>query len=164
MDSFGLSRRDLIWELGKLHLEDELALEVEDRVELPELTRIGKLNMEYAALGLSTEDHIMAILREWLQSRKIANSQTIETVLAGSHISCAGMVVVRQAPPTAKGFRFITLEDEFGFINVIVRPKIYDIYRRVLRTEQLLLVRGEVQRERAVVNLLAEHISPLAIS
>lgn len=164
MDSFGLSRRELIWELGKLHLEDELGLEAEDSVELPDLTRIGKLNMEYAVLGLSTEDHIMAVLREWLQSRKIANSQTIETIPAGSHISCAGMVVVRQAPPTAKGFRFITLEDEFGFINVIVRPKIYDTYRRVLRTEQLLLVRGEVQRERAVVNLLAEHISPLAIS
>ena len=76
-------------------------------------------------------------------------------------IWCAGLVVIRQAPPTAKGFRSITLEDEFGFINVIVCPQIYDKHRRVIRNEQLLLVYGEVQFKRGVVNVVASRVIAL---
>lgn len=67
-----------------------------------------------------------------------------------------GMVVVKQAPPTAKGFHFLMLEDEFGFINVIVRPKIYEQYCRLLRSTNLLLVQGNLQRESDVINVIAE--------
>lgn len=59
----------------------------------------------------------------------------------------AGLLVMHQAPPTAKGFHFITLEDEYGMMNVIVHPKVYVRYRRVIRTTSLLLVQGEVERE-----------------
>lgn len=64
-------------------------------------------------------------------------------------------------PPTAKGYRFLTLEDEFGFINVIVRPAIYLRFRRIIRTQPLLLVAGEVQQEGGVTNLLARQFWPL---
>ena len=163
MDAFGTSRRDLIWQMGKLRFDDELDLNYTDDIELPEATRIDLLNMEYGTLGLSTEDHIMAILREWLNERGICSSRDVNNCQHPQLISCAGMVVIRQAPPTAKGFRFMTLEDEFGFINVIVRPQIYEIYRRVIRSEQLLLVHGEVQRERGVVNIIARCIQSLSL-
>lgn len=77
----------------------------------------------------------MAILRDWLHQKKILDSQAVDCASDGTIIPCAGLVVVRQAPPTAKGFRFITLEDEFGFINVIVRPQTYEKYRRVIQKE-----------------------------
>lgn len=67
----------------------------------------------------------------------------------------AGLVVVHQAPPTAKCHHFITLEVEDGLINVIVRPDVYARYRRVLREAPLLIVEGVVQRRDGVVNLLA---------
>ena len=160
LDSFG-ERRDLLWQLGNLQLDERLDLDIDDTIELPDLSRIGKLNMEYDALGLSTEDHIMAILREHLAEQSILNSKDLDDIPTGSMIRCAGLVVIRQAPPTAKGFRFLTLEDEFGFINLIVRPQIYETYRRIIRSEQLLVVRGEVQRERSVVNVLAQRVQTI---
>lgn len=159
LDTFGLPRRDLIWELGRMQPEKSLPLDSDDDVQLPDLTRLERLNMEYEVLGLSTEDHIMAVLRDTLSARRICHSRQVEDAPTGMILTCAGLVVVRQAPPTAKGFRFITLEDEFGFMNVIVKPPVYDEYRRLLRTEQVLLVQGEIQREGAVVNVIAIHFS-----
>jgi len=162
-DKFGESRRQLVWELGRLHPDESLDLKTDETIILPELSRLDLLNMEYNALGLSTEDHIMAVLRETLTAQRICNSQEIDDAPIGIMLTCAGLVVVRQAPPTAKGFRFITLEDEFGFINIIVRPKIYDQYRRLLRNEQLLVVEGEIQREQSVVNIVAQRFFAIPI-
>jgi error-prone DNA polymerase len=161
LDSFGKSRRELIWELGKQGKANDLKLQDFDSIELPELSRFEKLRMEYGALRLSTEDHIMALLRPPLEERGVYNSQQLNKALNSASILCAGLKVVIQAPPTAKGFRFITLEDEFGFINVIVRPQIYEQYRRVIRQEELLLVQGSIQRERGVINIMAEQIKAL---
>jgi error-prone DNA polymerase len=70
-------------------------------------------------------------------------------------------LVVHQSPPTAKGFHFLTLEDEDGMINVIVRPRVFAKYHRIVRTSRLLLVGGDVQQEGGVTNLLAQMIAPL---
>jgi error-prone DNA polymerase len=161
LDAFGKSRRELVWELGKIRQTIALDLREIDEIDFPELTRLEKLRMEYGALGLSTEDHIMALLRNHLDEHEICHSQQLNKAANSAHILCAGLKVVIQAPPTAKGFRFITLEDEFGFINVIVRPQIYEQYRRIIRQAELLLVKGIVQRERGVVNLMAEQIRAL---
>jgi error-prone DNA polymerase len=64
-------------------------------------------------------------------------------------------VVIHQAPPTAKGFHFITLEDEDGMMNIIVRPAIYARYRRVLHSARLLLVDGVVEQANGVTNVMA---------
>ena len=66
----------------------------------------------------------------------------------------AGRVVVRQRPPSAKGFAFITLEDEMGLVNLVVRPKVYERYRDALRTGALLLVEGQLQREGEAFSVL----------
>jgi error-prone DNA polymerase len=71
------------------------------------------------------------------------------------------MLLIHQAPPTAKGHHFVTLEDEHGFINVVVRPAIYTRYREVLRESVLFIVEGQVQKQGNVVNLVALHLSPL---
>jgi DNA polymerase III alpha subunit len=73
----------------------------------------------------------------------------------------AGLLVVHQSPPTAKGFHFLALETETGLVNVIVRPAVYRQYSPLLRTAQLLLVAGVVQQEEGITNVLAAHISRL---
>ncbi len=65
-------------------------------------------------------------------------------------------MAVRQRPATAKGFVFITLEDEEGLVNVIVKPDIYRRYYRPMRDSALLIVEGTIQRQRGIVNVLAE--------
>ena len=76
----------------------------------------------------------------------------------------AGLLVFHQAPPTAKGFHFLSLEDASGMMNVIVKPDVYISYRRVLREAPLLLVKGTVQRQGNVVNLVAQHIDSLPVA
>ena len=135
---------------------DELDLPIEPvEVDLPDLTHGEKLDMEYRALGLSTGQHAMVYYRDWLDDHDILSSAGIERVRHNGTVRVAGLVIVRQAPPTAKGFQFITLEDECGFINVIVRPQVYQRFRRVIRSTPLLVVTGKVQVEQRVLNLIA---------
>ena len=70
---------------------------------------------------------------------------------------------MHQSPPTAKGFHFLTLEDEAGMLNVIVRPPVYNECRHVIHSELLLLAEGKVERDGDVVNILAERVRPLGL-
>lgn len=102
--------------------------------------------------------------RHQLNGRGMLNSQQLERCPAERQVQVAGLLVVHQAPPTAKGFRFLTLEDEWGLINVIVRPKVYSRYRQIVQAEPLLFVHGKLQREGEVVNVIANSIAPLIAS
>jgi error-prone DNA polymerase len=78
-----------------------------------------------------------------------------------STVRTAGYVVCRQAPATAKGHVFLTVEDEEGLLNIVVRPDVYQKYRYIVRTEPLLIIEGELQRRDGISNILASHIAPL---
>jgi error-prone DNA polymerase len=163
-DGWRIPRRTLLWQLGTLrYAADELDLSAPaEPAPVPDITPVETLDMEYTTLGLSTEQHILALYRPWLLARRCLSSRDLEQLnSAGQMIQAAGLVVVRQAPPTAKGFQFLTLEDEFGFINVIVRPLMVERYRLLLRATKLVMVQGEIQREREVVNVVATRFRPL---
>jgi error-prone DNA polymerase len=164
MDGWGMPRRQLLWQLGRLHYhQEELDLVFPDEgVALPPLSLAEAMAAEYGVLGLSTGDHVMTLYRPWLGRHGILSSRELETSADGGRVRAAGVVVMHQAPPTAKGHHFITLEDEEGLINVIVRPKIYTGYRHILHTAPLLIVEGMVQRRDSVVNLLALRVAPLS--
>jgi error-prone DNA polymerase len=163
MDGWGMPRRQLLWQLGRLHYhQEELDLVFPDEgVALPPLSLAEAMAAEYGMLGLSTGDHVMTLYRPWLVRHGILSSRELETSTDGGRVRAAGLVVMHQAPPTAKGHHFITLEDEEGLINVIVRPKIYTGYRHILHTAPLLIVEGMVQRRDSVVNLLALRVTAL---
>jgi len=112
-------------------------------------------------LGLSTGDHIMTFFRNWLEERHILDSEGLLSTANGRRVLVAGLVVVHQSPPTAKGHHFITLEDESGMINVIIRPRVYARYRRTWRECRLLIVEGDAQQEGGVTSLLARRAKPL---
>ena len=153
MDGWGVARRQLLWQLAALRYEaeePELDLSyVEDEVSLPALSDTESLLMEQGVTGVSTGEHILAFYRAWLQARGILDSEQIRGCPGGRRVRLAGLMVVHQSPPTAKGTHFVTLEDEKGLVDVVVRPRLYRQVRHVLR-QPLLLVEGIVQREGAV--------------
>jgi len=105
----------------------------------------------------------MMFYRAWLDGEGIHSSATLEVCDDGQRVRLAGLCVVHQAPPTAKGFHFLTLEDEWGMVNVIVSPGLVVRDGRHLHGGRVLLVEGVVQRESDVVNLIAQRVAPLAV-
>ncbi|MBN8595805.1 MAG: error-prone DNA polymerase, partial [Anaerolineae bacterium] len=116
MDGCGWGgRRELLWGLGLLCEPDALGLAVEPvAVSLPALSAAESAGMEVAMTGLSTGPHPMTIYRQRLQRKAVLSSADLTACPSGSQVRVAGLMVVHQAPPTAKGFHFLTLEDECG--------------------------------------------------
>ncbi|HEX5691983.1 MAG TPA: error-prone DNA polymerase, partial [Roseiflexaceae bacterium] len=164
-DGWGVARRQLLWELGTLrYQEDELELPVPGPdVELPTMTRAEAYVGEVDVLGFSVDEHIMAFYRRWLDTRRMPNSATLEGCDDGQRVRVAGQCVVHQAPPTAKGFQFLTLDDEWGMINVIVSPGVAQRFGCTLHGSRILLVEGVVQREGEVINVIAQRVEPLVV-
>ena len=102
-------------------------------------------------------------MRSWQPEEYVA-VRALQKVDDGQSVRVAGLLVVRQAPRTAKGVVFLTLEDETGFINVILYPQVYEQYRVVVRKHVFLLVKGTVQHQHSVVNVIADTIHPLNTS
>jgi error-prone DNA polymerase len=162
LDGFGIPRRHLLWELGTLRdRPDALKLVYKpEEVELPAQTSVEALLSEQAVQGLSAGEHIMTHVRPRLAPDVLSTTQLV-ACRNGQRVRVAGLLVVHQSPPTAKGFHFLTLEDEEGLVDVIVRPQIYERHRSVLHASRLLLVEGVVQQEGNVTNVLAGRITPL---
>jgi error-prone DNA polymerase len=157
------TRRDLLWELGGLIYQEE-GLDLEAPVapvDLPVLDQIERMLWEYELMGLTPGEHIMGIYRARLRARGVLSSGELASRRSGEWVLVAGLVIVRQRPPSAKGFVFFTLEDEEGLVNLVVQPKVYERYRDVLRNSPLLLVEGQLQRERGAVNIQVRQAAPL---
>lgn len=164
MDRFGKSKRQLLWELGILEQtgHDQLLLDYpEYQVPLPGMTDLEEISAEYKVQGLSARLHPMQVIRRDISRDGIMRSSEILSLFPGTKVRTAGYVVCRQAPRTAKGCVFLTLEDEEGLLNIIVRPPVYRKYRYVVRTEPLLAIEGVLQKRDGIVNIVAEHLTPL---
>jgi error-prone DNA polymerase len=160
LDGFGRARpgtrRVLLWELGGLDYPEE-GLDLEalvDPVDLPALGQAERMAWEYELLGLTPGSQVMSLYREELRAQGVLSSGELAGRPDGQTVRVAGWVVVRQRPPTAKGHVFITLEDEEGLINLIVRPDVYERYRDALRHTPLLRVEGRLQREGDAMSVL----------
>ena len=91
----------------------------------------------------------------------ILKNSAVFDVRSGEKVSVAGYVVCRQAPRTAKGHVFLTMEDETGLVNIILKPEVYQRFRYPVRTEPLIVVEGIFQKRSGISNIVAQHISPL---
>ena len=170
-DSFGLERRQLLWQLGLLYRSEDrnsserqlaLALPVEqDMVPLRPMTDWDRMTADYTILGMSPNHHPMAFLRSGL-NEAIAPTHMLGSLKDGTPVQVAGMVVCRQRPGSAKGFVFLLLEDEFGLANVIVRPHLYEAERSLVRGEPFVVVQGTLERRDGTLNVSARRISALA--
>jgi len=108
----------------------------------PELTAA-----DYRLTGLSLAGHPLRHLRDLLRPNDVRTARELHALGDGARVAHAGLVICRQRPGTAKGFTFLTLEDETGTINVVVRPAVYERQRDVIVRSPILLVRGTLQVE-----------------
>jgi error-prone DNA polymerase len=163
MDGLGQTRRDLLWALGGLvYQEDGLDVEVPVvPASLPALEQAERMAWEYEILGMAPGDHMMGLYREALRAQRVLSSSELPSRRDGERVRVAGWAVVRQRPPTAKGHVFITLEDEEGLVNLIVRPDVYERYRDALRNTPLLWIEGRLQREGQALSVLVYRAAPL---
>jgi error-prone DNA polymerase len=152
----------MIWALGGLHYVEEVLVEApEIATELPALEEREALHWDYELLGLSPDDHPMRLWRACLRARGVVTAAELAAETPGKVVEVAGMVIVRQAPPTAKGHLFITLEDETGLANLIIRPDLYERERALLRGSPALLAGGVVQREGKASSMLVRWVKVL---
>jgi error-prone DNA polymerase len=112
---------------------------------------------DYRMTGVSLNGHPMLHLRPLLRPNGILTAAEIaKRARDGDRVAVAGLVICRQRPGTAKGFVFLTLEDETGMVNVVVTPKRFEQQALLISTTPLLLVRGVLQIEQSVVNVRAD--------
>ncbi|MBW4438998.1 MAG: error-prone DNA polymerase [Pleurocapsa minor GSE-CHR-MK-17-07R] len=161
MDAWG-ERRALLWQLGEIEAWQRTPLPLaahNEPVALPGVSADEAQYMEAGAVGFAHGQHPLARHRAALEEQRIVFSDRLAGLKDGAWAQVVGLLVMHQAPPTAKGFHFLTLEDEAGMISVIVRPKIYARFRAVIRHAPVVILTGRIQHENAVTNILAEHFA-----
>jgi error-prone DNA polymerase len=160
--SMHLDRRHALWEVQILHgkplpLLDQVS-PTRNQVALPRTYEVDEVTRDYQMLGLSLKAHPMSFLREKLAQEGVLHATAVKDEQSsplGRVVSVAGVVLFRQRPGTAKGVMFMTLEDETGRIDLIVRPHIYERFRDAAVYSKLVLARGRVERKGQVVHVLA---------
>jgi error-prone DNA polymerase len=167
LNSFGYDRRTALWQIeravrprGELFdaNANESAAAPEGASPLAAMTRLERVMADYEGTGLTIGTHPMAFRRANLTARGVLRATDLPRARAGRSVRVAGAVITRQRPGTAKGFVFLTLEDETGIANIIVRPDLFTRERVTIVGEPFLLVEGILQQQDGVTSVKAEHI------
>jgi error-prone DNA polymerase len=169
-DALGQPRRELLWGWQErwhgrglrrgIQSQSELRLNG-TAPELPALDDFDINQLEYRISDLSTGHHLIHFCRDRLTDLGALESNQLPAIPNGRTVRVAGLVITRQAPSTAKKIRFFTLEDEFGQVNVTIKPDVYDRYRQVANRQPILVIDGVMQRQDGVWSVLATHIQAL---
>src|SRR5687768_434903 len=127
------------------------------------LTRDELIFLDYFSVGISVDGHPMEHLREKLRAAGALDSRELEQLNGGEWIVTAGLVTIRQQPQSAKGTVFLLMEDEFGFINVIVSKKMVEKYSEVVKFSTFVVVQGKFERDGGVRNVIGRKFSELKV-
>ncbi len=169
-DGLGQSRRELLWGWQERWHGQGLHRGIQPQSELtlkavtpglPELDDFDINQLEYRISDLSTGHHLIHFCRDRLKELGAIESNRLPSIPSGRSVRVAGLVITRQAPSTAKKIRFFTLEDEFGQVNVTIKPDVYDRHRHVANRHPILVIDGVMQRQDGVWSVLAAHIQAL---
>jgi error-prone DNA polymerase len=167
----GFARRVALWQLGVMApgrtvpggTQLALPLDLPAPPSLRDLTEWEAMLADYGTTGLTTGAHPLALLRERMAPDTIT-SRDLEELPHGRRVRIGGLVVARQRPGTASGIVFLLLEDEYGTINLVVPPQIYERHRLVVRTEPLMLVSGKLEKLAAAggaINVLVDWVGSI---
>ena len=121
-----------------------------------------RLRADYAGMGLTIGPHPMALRRGEMSLRGVLRAVDLPSAKNGRRVRVAGMVITRQRPGTAKGFVFLTLEDETGISNVIIRPDLFDRNRMTVVRQPFLIVDGVLQHQDGVLSVRAERVEGMS--
>jgi error-prone DNA polymerase len=162
-----MDRREALWqsELALRPVTDLLDPDPESEPSpLAPMDAIERLHADFRNTGLSIGPHPMSFQRERMNRLGVIPAAGIRLVRDGVLVRIAGCVICRQRPGTAKGFLFLSLEDETGISNAIVRPDLFDAERTMLVSAPYLIVEGLLQNQDGVVSVKAERVRPIDTS
>jgi error-prone DNA polymerase len=134
----------------------------EPAVALPAASPVAEVVDDYRATGLSLKDHPMKFLRAGLERMGVAKASDLAILPIDRPVKVAGLTLMRQRPGTASGITFVTLEDETGFANLIVRPEVWERYHHAARTATAMLAHGRLQRQDNVIHILVNRLDDLS--
>jgi error-prone DNA polymerase len=165
-------RRDALWQVeraGKLEgpllrQNSDWLREASNALPLAQMNNEERLVADYAGTGLTVGKHPMHYRRQELQSRNVLSAAELRRCRDGEFVKAAGCVIARQRPGTAKGFIFISMEDETGIANVIVTPDLYERERLTVVRSKFLLVEGILQNQDGVIHIKATRLIALVDS
>jgi error-prone DNA polymerase len=154
-------RRDALWQVtGWVRRQDE-ALDLGGDVNataFATLTKMDEIFWDYRASDHSTRGHPLAPLRGELRAQRLPDARTVSRGRDGQRIDYVGIVICRQQPGTAAGVVFMTLEDETGFVNLVVWQQVFAEYASIIKTTSLLGVTGRLQVQEGIVHVIAERV------
>src|SRR6202165_6098327 len=169
-DALGQPRRELLWGWQERWHGHGLRRGIDKQTEMrlngtaPDLPAVDAFDanqLEYRISDLSTGHHLIHFCRERLRQLGALESNRLARVGNSQKVRVAGLVITRQAHSTAKKIRFFTLEDEFGQVNITIKPDVYERYRQVANRQPILVIDGVMQRNDGVYSVLASHIEAL---
>ncbi|HEY6467683.1 MAG TPA: OB-fold nucleic acid binding domain-containing protein, partial [Candidatus Acidoferrales bacterium] len=172
-----MHRRDALWQIeraarypgalfepSKPLSENGLYAAEANESPLSMMSTEERLIADYHSTGLTIGPHPLAYHRNAMKKRGLRTAIELQTLRDGALVRIAGSVVVRQRPGTAKGFVFLSMEDETGIANVIITPQIFQANRAVIVHQQFLLIEGILQNQDGVVSVKAGRIRPLEVT
>jgi error-prone DNA polymerase len=168
-DALGEPRRALLWRARDAHRASPaftrpvLAFPTTAAPELPGLSEQERTALDYRITGIPTGPQVMRFYRERLLARGVGSSADVQRGMHGAIVTVAGAMVVKQHPETAKGHVFLSLEDEYGLVNIIIRPATYAKYKPVVDLGGAVVVEGTLQHVDGVVSVLARRLDELAL-
>jgi error-prone DNA polymerase len=179
--SKGAHRRDALWQVERaarragplLEQYDVLgfnpdslsdALWPAESSPLQPMTAEERLVADFRGTGMTVGPHPLAYHRYELQKQGIRRATELHHLADGTPVRIAGSVIARQRPGTAKGFVFLSLEDETGIANAIITPQLFERDHTVVVHHQFLLIEGKLQNQENVISVKAESVRPLNIS
>jgi error-prone DNA polymerase len=154
------ARRALLWRLGEITYQEEGfdLVAPPQEVELTPLHAEETTAWDYELMGWSPQGNLVQHYRAALEQRGAIKTWEAKQTADGRRVLVGGLIVIRQRPGTAKGILFLSLEDESGLLDVVVKPEVYEQYRDIIRGRPLVIVAGVIQRAGVVASLLAQGI------
>jgi len=161
-------RRDALWQVERAVHPSGPLLEQQSEPDAPSplapMNHEERLVADFHGTGLTVGPHPMSYKREWLNAMGIRRAIELRNLPTGKRLRIGGCVITRQRPGTAKGFVFLSLEDETGVANAIVHPDLFHQHRLLLTSERFLAVEGILQNQDNVISVKAERVQPLFVT
>jgi error-prone DNA polymerase len=172
----GFHRRDALWQIERVSRQAGQLLEgceeTGDGIDsaniafspLEAMTSEDRLVADFRNTGMTVGPHPLSYHREHLKHSGVLSAVELQHVADGTHVRVAGSVIARQRPGTAKGFVFLSMEDETGIANAIITPQLFQKEHITIVHQQFLLVEGRLQNQDNVISVKAERIQPLGLT
>jgi error-prone DNA polymerase len=165
---FPFHRRDALWQVERAVRRSGPLLETSSEPDttspLDPMTHEERLVADFRGTGVTVGPHPMAYHRPRMEKLRVRQASELPNLQQGKRVRVAGSVIARQRPGTAKGFVFLSLEDETGVANAIVTPTLFQQNRLLLTAEKFLMVEGILQNQDHVISVKAERVFPLHVT